>query len=65
MDPRLINRIKKVKNDKVLVINGNEKIKNPKTTINTHLSFLKGQPGNKGFMPYYKRIIKILAAYEV
>lgn len=37
-----------------------EKVINPKKTLETHISFLKANSGNKRFRPYYDRCVKIV-----
>lgn len=36
-----------------------ELIFNPRKFIDTHIKTLKGQTGNKTFMPYYNRLLKL------
>jgi hypothetical protein len=41
-----------------LIINGAESVKDTKKFIRSHLGYLKANKGNKGYLPYFKRLFK-------
>lgn len=44
---------------KSLEINNHTKITDLETFVNSHISILKANPGNKRYLPYYERLYKV------
>lgn len=43
----------------VLSLDGHGYIKNLKNFVKSHISYLKSNPKNKGYKPYYDRLLKV------
>lgn len=49
---------------KSATLNQCTEIKDIRKFVNSHIKFLKGQSGNKTFLPYYERLAQLRAKIE-
>ena len=45
--------------DETVILDQCTKITNPKKFVNSHIKFLKNNPGNNLFIPSYDRLLKL------
>jgi len=61
---RLEKELKEMKFPKQVRISKGELITNVPKMIDSHIKILKGNPGNKLFMPYYDRLLMLRFAVD-